>query len=380
MVGVRDIRDINQTLFLQLIRDRQPISRAEISKHTGLRPGTVSAVVTRLIKAGLVLEGTEGPSTGGRRPTHLFVNAESLYVLGVDIGVTDTAIAVSDFNGNIVHRTGIPTLRDPYEFLERLTDALYHLIDEQYRSANVAAIGVSVPGLIDRVTGTIVISPNLGWVGVDIRNFLERRLRRSVCIENDANAAALSEFWYDPLADPKEGSLLFVLVVEGLGTGLILNGNLNTGSRHGVGGFGHMIMDPTGDQCSCGRRGCWETLASEWATLDRYRRLRHSDGPELSMTGLIDAANSGDKTAIAAIVVTAEYLGEGIANLVHGIFPAAVVVGGQITKAWHLIEPVIREKLQSRYIVAPEQIVIRPAGSERPSLNGSIPLALQSCL
>lgn len=104
MVDVHDLRDINQTIFLHLIRERQPISRADIAKYTGLRAGTVSAIVNRLIKNNFVYEGTEGPSSGGRPPKHLFINAESFYVLAIDIGVSDTVFAVSDFNGRILQQ------------------------------------------------------------------------------------------------------------------------------------------------------------------------------------------------------------------------------------------------------------------------------------
>jgi len=113
MVGVNDIRDINQTIFLHLIREKQPISRADIAKHTGLRPGTVSAIVNRLIKTGFVYEGTEGPSSGGRPPKNLYINAESVYVLAVDIGVSDTVFAVGDFNGRVLHQKSILTEGKP---------------------------------------------------------------------------------------------------------------------------------------------------------------------------------------------------------------------------------------------------------------------------
>src|SRR6476619_6063891 len=102
MIGVRVLRDINQTIFLHLIRDRQPISRADIVKATGLQAGTVSAIVNRLIKQKLIYEGVEGPSSGGRPPKYLHVNAESAYVLAIDIGMKDSVYAVSDFNGRIL--------------------------------------------------------------------------------------------------------------------------------------------------------------------------------------------------------------------------------------------------------------------------------------
>ena len=380
MVGVNDIRDINQTIFLHLIRERQPISRADISKFTGLRAGTVSAIVSRLIKSGLVYEGTEGPSSGGRPPKNLYINAESFYVLAVDIGVSDTIFAVSDFNGRVLQQRTLLTEGTPDVFLNRLCDEIESLIDAKYPKARFGAVGVSVPGLIDRDTGTLEISPNLEWENVSLRSVISERLGLPVFVENDANAAAFSEFWYGPLNEAKVRTLLFVLVVEGLGTGLIINGELHVGSRHGLGGFGHMSIDPSGELCSCGRRGCWETFASERATVERFHRVTSKLGlPFVGLPDLIALANKKDERALESLRITAEYLGEGISNLAHGIYPETVVIGGNITAAWDIIEPIIKKRLRSRYIVSPDQITIRAASVQRPSLYGAIPIALQNC-
>jgi predicted NBD/HSP70 family sugar kinase len=380
MVGVNDIRDINQTIFLHLIRERQPISRADISKYTGLRAGTVSAIVNRLIRGGLVYEGTEGPSTGGRPPKNLYINAESFYVLAVDLGVSDTVVAVSDFNGRVIQQRSLPTDGEPEDFLHRLCGEIEDLIDAKYSRARFGAIGVSVPGLIDRETGVVEISPNLEWNNVPLRKILSERFALPVFVENDANAAAFSEFWYGPLNEAKVKNLLFILVVEGLGTGLIINGELHIGSRHGLGGFGHMSIDPSGELCSCGRRGCWETFASERATVERYHRVTAKQGlPFVNLKDLITLAKKGDEMALESLKITAEYLGEGISNLAHGIYPETVVIGGNITSAWPIIEPIIKARLRSRYIVSPDQITIRAASVERPSLYGAIPIALQNC-
>lgn len=379
MVGVNDVRDINQTVFLHLIRERQPISRADIAKFTGLRPGTVSAIVNRLIKNGLVYEGTEGPSSGGRPPTYLYINSESFYVLAIDIGVIDTVFAVSDFNGRILQQRSVLTEGDPVVFLNGLADQIDSLVKSQFSRARFAAVGVSVPGLIDRETGSIVSSPNLEWNDVPVRSVLETRLRLPVYVENDANAAAFSELWYGPIDEASVRTLLFVLVVEGLGTGLIINGELRVGSRFGLGGFGHMSIDPNGELCSCGRRGCWETFASERATVERFHRVTAKQGlPVLGIQELIARANKGDEMALESLKITAEYMGEGIANLVHGIYPEAVVVGGNITAAWPIIEPIIRKRIHSKYVVDPMQILVRPSSVQRPSLFGAIPIALQN--
>src|SRR5512141_2484257 len=278
MIGVHDLRDINQSVFLHLIRKRQPISRADIAKFTGLRAGTVSAIVNRLIKSDLVYEGTEGPSSGGRRPKNLYINAESSYVLAIDVGVLDTVFAVSDFNGRILQQRSILTEGPPDLFLNKLADEIESLIKNQYPRARFGAVGVSVPGLIDRETGSVEVSPNLEWQNVPLRKILEARLKLPVYVENDANSAAFSELWYGPVQDTDVGTLVFILVVEGLGTGLILDGRLHVGSKLGLGGFGHMSIDPNGELCSCGRRGCWETFASERATVERYHRVTAKQG------------------------------------------------------------------------------------------------------
>ncbi len=380
MVDVNDIRDINQTIFLHLIRERQPISRADIAKYTGLRAGTVSAIVNRLIKNNFVYEGTEGPSSGGRPPKHLYINAESIYVLAVDIGVSDTIFAVSDFNGRILQQNNLLTEGEPHQFLKKLAKEIEKLINTQYSRAKFGAIGVSVPGLINRETGTVETSPNLEWQNVPLRKILMDQLNLPIFVENDANAAAFSELWYGPLNEANIRTLLFILVVEGLGTGLIINGELHVGSRLGLGGFGHMSIDLNGELCSCGRRGCWETFASERATVERFHRVTAKQGlPFASLSEIISLANKNDEMALQSLKITAEYLGEGISNLAHGLYPETVVIGGNITAAWSIIEPIINKRLKSRYIVSPNQITIRPASVQRPSLFGAIPIALQNC-
>ena len=379
MIGVHDVRDINQTVLLNLIREHQPISRSEIAKLTELRAGTVSSIVNRLIKKNLVYEGTESPSSGGRLPKNLYINAESYYVLAIDIGVLDTIYAVSDFNGRILQSNSILTSGSPEKFLEKLADKITKMISSYFSRAKFAAAGVSIPGLIDRVTGSMESSPNLEWKHVELRSILEEKLKMPVFVENDANAAAFSELWYGPAGEVNVNNLLFILVVEGLGTGLILNGQLHTGSKLGLGGFGHMSIDPNGELCSCGRRGCWETFASERATIERYHRVTAKQGPPtVGLAEIINLANNSDEMAMESIKITAEYLAEGISNLVHGIYPEAVVVGGNITAAWSIIEPIIRKRLLSKYVSDPQKIVVRPSSVSRPSLYGAIPIALQS--
>jgi len=183
-------------------------------------------------------------------------------------------------------------------FLVKLAGEIGRHLQTHYAKAQFWAVGVSVPGLLERMEGRLVFSPNLGWRDVPVRALLENELKLPVYVENDANVAALSELWYGPLDVSEAHSILFVLVVEGIGTGFILNGELHIGTRVGSGGFGHMSLESEGPLCSCGNVGCWEALASDEATLREFRRNYPERADSVrSMHDLISLALGGDAGA-----------------------------------------------------------------------------------
>lgn len=382
VLRVEDVRDTNETRFLHLIRDQQPISQAEVVRRTGLRPGTVSVVINRLLKAGFLYEAEQAPSKGGRRAVYLQVNAEKAYAIALSIGVCETVYAVSDFNGRILSQRTVRTSRTAEPFLQQLGREIAEHVRDNYEKARFSAVGVSVPGLLDQTEGTIIFSPNLGWSNVPIRRLLEQELNLLVIVENDSNAAALSELWYGPLEMSSSQSLLFVLVIEGIGTGFILNGELHIGSRVGSAGFGHISMDPNGPRCSCGNHGCLEAFASDPATVGRFLR----EHPEYSTSvhsvhDIVGLAMGGNGEARWELEKTAAYLGIAIRGLAHGLSPEVIVVGGQITEAWPLIEPVLRRELHSGYLIEGLSLPqLRRATVERPPLFGAIPIALRNIL
>jgi len=366
--------------FLHLIRDRQPVSRTDLVRETGLRAGTVSVVVNRLMKSGFIYEAEEAPSKGGRRAVYLQVNSEKAYAIAISIGVTQSVFVVSDFNGRVLSQHTVRTSRNAEEFLKRLCSHITEHIRTHYRDIRFLAVGVSVPGLLERSDGRLVFSPNLGWRDVALRALLEKELNLPVQVENDANAAALSELWYGPLDVSKAHSLLFVLVVEGIGTGFILNGELHIGTRVGSGGFGHMTLVSDGPECSCGNYGCWEALASDTATVARFLHLHPERETEVrSMHDVVSLAIAGDQAAVEQITITASFIGRALRGLAHGLAPEVVVIGGQITEAWSLIEPVLRRELKSGYLLEGVSLPkLRRASVQDPSIFGGIPLALRT--
>ncbi len=382
MLGVDDVREANELKLLHIIRDRQPISRADLVKATGLRPGTVSVIANRLLRASVIHEGNAAPSSGGRPATDLQINAEKAYVVGISIGVHQTIYGVSDFNGRILNQQTLETESDGRRFLTRLGKEVAGQLKTNFRRARLAGVGVSVPGLVDRVDGCLVRSPNLGWRDVPIVSILENKLDLPVHVENDANAAALSELWYGPIEVWSAHCMLFILVVEGIGTGLILNGEVYAGSRIGMGGFGHIPLNPAGPTCSCGSVGCWEALASDEATLARFAASSQNLSRQVtSLHGLIALAQSGDVCARQELIATALYIGRGIKALAHGLAPDVIVIGGQISAGWSIIEPILLNELQGEYLVPGiSRPQLRPASVEQPPFFGAFPVALRNVL
>jgi predicted NBD/HSP70 family sugar kinase len=382
ILGVEDVRDTNETRFLHVIRNSQPVSRADLAKTMGLRAGTVSVVVNRLLRAGFIYEGEEAPSSGGRPATYLQVNAEKAYAVALDIGVHQTVYVVSDFNGRVLTQRALTTQSDAHQFLTDLGRQIANHLATTYRKIRVEAIGVSVPGLVDRVDGVLVTSPNVGWENIPVRSILEQEIGLPVHVENDANAAALSELWYGPIEVSNAHSLLFVLVVEGIGTGFIFNGELHVGTRIGLGGFGHLPMDPQGPSCTCGNVGCWEVLASDEATIRRFDQSNKEPGLNVrTISDLITLAQKGHADAKQELLTTASWIGKGVRALAQGLAPEVIIIGGQITRAWPLVEPVVQQEIKSLYLVpGVSRPQVRTASVEQPSLFGAIPLALRSVL
>jgi predicted NBD/HSP70 family sugar kinase len=380
VLGVQDVRDTNETRFLHLIRDRQPVSRTDLALETGLRPGTVSLVVNRLLRAGFVCEAEEAPSKGGRRAVYLQVNAEKAYAVGISIGVHQSIYLVSDFNGRILSQRSVLTGHDPKNFLIKLGKEIAGHLENNYRRSQFRAVGVTAPGLVDREEGKLVYSPNLGWVDVPVARLLEQSLQLPIYLENDANAAALSELWYGPIEIAGASSLLFVLVVEGIGTGFILHGELHIGSRIGSGGFGHMQLDSQGPACSCGNIGCWEALASNDATVKHFLESHPERAGQIrSIRDLVSAAANGDQAARDELLRMASLIAKGIRGLAQGLAPEVIVLGGEITEAWPLIEATLHKEIQSGYLIeGVSQPKLRRASVDHPGMFGTIPLCLRS--
>lgn len=371
------LRSVNESLVLNLIRERQPISRVELARLTHLKESTISSITRILIDEGLVFETDLGASSGGRRPRMLRINANRSMALGVDVGVRRTAIAISNFNGEILAKTTFPTGPEPRAFLSRLSDGISSMIHSHVpTSVRLEGIGLSLPGLLDRVAGTIVYSANLDWRDVAVGSTLRRRFTCDLVFEDNVRTSGLAHIWFGSLGELRLSHVLNLVVNEGIGAAIIIGGHLYPGATLGAGQFGHMSLDPRGPQCACGNRGCWELYASDTATLRRYAKYTGASRCLSNMAELIDRASQRDPAALRAIRSTGEYLGVGIALLVNTLNPEMIVIDGEISRCWEIIEPEMWAVIQAKALAPSVKVLrLRPSPiKESSSLVGAISL------
>jgi N-acetylglucosamine repressor len=371
------IRDINRQIVLNYVREREPISRAEIARETDLQRSTISAIVEALTAEGLVEQVGEGESTGGRRPTMLRLRTKEAIAVGVAITPSCTTVATSDLAGRIVEQEEFPTDLD----LDKTLGQVISLIKELSvrNGGTIEAVGVSLPGLVDPSTGHAVYVPYFKWRDIPITQTISSAVGLPVVIDNDANAVALAELWFGRPEVSDARDFILVLVAEGVGTGIIFDGQVYRGQRGAAGEFGHMVIGTQAPvPCSCGNLDCWEAFASEGAAVARYLKLAgESPREHFGFKELVDLSLRGDPNASAALVETAHYLGVGISNLVVGFSPESVVVGGEIVRAWPLVKDALMETIEHsvRRGLASAQIMPSTLG-EKPELRGALSLVL----
>ena len=342
-------------------------------------------IVNDLLAQKQIFEGATGETERGRKPTFLYIDSRRRAVVAADIRASETFLMLADLVGKPL--TGIisfPTVSDPKQLIAKLAARIKRLIADHPEIDGCAGIGVVVPGMVEHSTMRVLHAPTLGWRNVDVREPLAAATGLPVQVENSGRACALAQMWAlrGDLA-MATGDLVFVSVSDGVGVGVIMNGEVLRGRHNIAGEFGHVPLSLDGPKCSCGAHGCWEAYISNRATLARYfgraantATLEDAKHRQFSVEDLITRARGSDAKAVAAIEATARYLGLGLASVINVLDPARVYVGGEITLAWDLIEGTVRTALGERALTsAAAETEIRPvAAAEYPRLQGAAAL------
>ncbi len=368
-------RDINRQILLNMVREHQPISRADLARRMNIGRGRVTALVNELIDEGAVFEGETVDTARGRKPRMLHIRTRDRLVVAADVRFSRTYLMLSDFAGNQIALETFPTRVGPAELVAELATRVDRLVRTYGDGGICEGFGLVVPGMVDQRSGRVLNSPQLGWKDVDIRDALAEATGLPVHIENAPIACALAQVWLGQRG-ADAGDFVYVTVSDGVGTGVVVNGRVVRGHSHTAGEFGHVPLSFEGPRCLCGRRGCWEAYTSSLATLSRY--LGHELSPtetralleetSLTMDDVITRARTGDERARQALDETGRYLGRGLAMVVNALNPSRIFIGGELTAAWDIIEPRVREEIEARALTAaaaatpiiPEQTVANP--------------------
>jgi N-acetylglucosamine repressor len=376
-------REINRTIVLNLVRARQPISRADLARAMGVRRGAVSLIVNDLLKDGAIVEGATGDAVRGRKPTFLYIDTRRRAVVAVDIRVSQTLVMLADLLGQPIGGiVTLPTERDPVRLVQALATRIGQLLADHPRIDECIGIGVAVPGMVERPSMRVLHAPTLGWRDVDLRDLLAKATRLPVELENSGRACALAQLWaMHGGGDTPAGDFVFVSVSDGLGVGVCFQREVLRGRHNLAGEFGHIPLSMDGPRCSCGSTGCWEAYVSNRATLSRYLTqeadpLTAADAPVFTIDDLLARARGADTKARGALAATGRYLGIGLAAVINALDPSAVYVGGEIVAAWDLVEPTLRAAIAERALTpAVAATPIRPVPAvEYPRLRGAAAL------
>ncbi len=268
------------------------------------------------------------------------------YSIGLDLGGTNVRAAAMDRNGNVLERiAGSTTEKGTKDALLGGMASLIDRLRSKYGAANLAGIGVGVPGFILLKEGIITNSNNLAYIeNTPIRDEMEALLGTRVILENDANAAALGEKWMG--AGREVDDLVLLTLGTGIGGGVIMNGRALHGYLGMAGELGHMTVVPSGNPCGCGNRGCLEKHASATAVTALARLLQL--GENLSSKQVCDLAVAGNEKARRIWTIVGESLGVALANLVNAFnFPLYLLSGGMLG-AWEFFAPAMMETVRAR--------------------------------
>lgn len=392
--NLQTVKNLNRASVLTFIRQHEPVSRRAIARQLGMSPSTASAAVSNLMERGLVRETGQGASTGGRRPILLEIDPKGGLVISVDVAGSSLErtirAAALDLKSNIVLDV---KHRQPIFGNEAMLAAIQNVISELLDSPQIdkrppLALGISVPGLVDAQTGTLLFT-NINVQDLPLGQILHESFQAPVIVHNSEDAAALGEYWFG--SGQGCHSLMYLSVGAGVGAGLVVRGKIYQPGRISVGEIGHMTVQYDGPLCHCGNRGCLSALvASEVIVESVAAALRDGYNPtSKALTGLppdaldihqvLAAAEAGEVLCRDILVEKAEWVGIAVAAMVNVLNPEVIVLGGELLEGSDFflapVQKVVKRRALSAYTGAMR--LVRSGLGRNAGLRGVSVLAME---
>lgn len=353
------VRRQNRRLVLDALREKGPLARIEVGRHTGLSPASITSIISQMITDGILQELGDvgqpaGPMRRGRPLTRIGINPRAAHVVAVKISISGMEMALADARGVILNRQAsrLATYEaSPVSFGPAVAAELAGFLHKsRISSRRVARIGVAIQGVADSKRGTIVWSPAFASRNMPLVQPLQQALGIPCAIANDANMIAEGLIGMDRRRYGGTTAMLFM--GYGVGMGLVIDGRVYHGPTGAAAEFGHMNHLPGGLPCRCGRRGCVEAYAADYGIL----RLAGGDAvnvqptftavPEEAMLSLEARARAGDPMARKAYETAGQAIGYGLSRLIALLNPGRIVLAGPGTRAIDLIEAPLRQAIE----------------------------------
>ena len=337
------MKKMNRGIILDLIREKGPISRADLAKISNMSPTSVSRIVTEFGELGLV-EETELTSSGvGRKAILLDIDPGSIYVISIEMDHDISKVGLVDFNGNIILKHDVNYDSHTMDW-KSVVDMVCNTIGEMVKNKNfnlskLIGIGIGIPGIIDTNMGEVVFSPQLGWKNVGIVDYIEKKLGYRTIIDNLIKTKALAENIYGSTKGSKRAAL--INFGTGVGSALIVNEEIYRGITNSAGEIGHTTIDPNGRLCDCGRIGCLQTYITEEALIQEARIVKNVS----SLSEIFNSANDGENWAITLLDKTYTYIGIAVCNVICMYNPDTVIIVGKLIEQNPEIINIIMEKV-----------------------------------
>ena len=371
----RYLREMNQARMLDIIRTREGVSRIGLAEATGLSATAVGVIVKSLLEDQYIHETGEGASSGGRKPTLLQLRPRSWYGIGIDVDARFLYLSVLDHAGQVVWQKRQPGdgAVDPARTLERV-HVLYQeaLRETRIPKGRILGLGISVPGIVEREGRRIAFAPNLSWKDVVVREPLSEQLDLQVYVENESVCSTLCEQWIGSCRHVED--FIHVNIDTGIGAGLFLKGSLYRGTAGSAGEVGHIVVDDEGPRCTCGNRGCLETLAS----LDGMVRQAGAE----SFESFLAAVRAQEPGAMAVMDRASRSLGRAVSILINTLNPRRIVLGKRFPEYADLALQTVVRQVKREALSWPESFVEVVPGSygEESSSYGAAILPIRQLM
>jgi predicted NBD/HSP70 family sugar kinase len=343
-------RELNRSAIVRMIVSSGPIARTQIAKTLGLSPATVTAVTRELLDQGIVRVAERAPSKGGRPALLLELVGGAASAFGVKVAPDHLVGVRVDLEARLVERYEAPFDASAENAMDELIAVLADWARERPTDPPLLGIGLGVAGVFDAAMGTLD-SPLLGWREVRLAQIVQDKLGVPVFVDNDVNTLAVAERLYGRGHDIE--NFITVTIGRGVGLGIVTGGDIYRGAGGGAGEFGHIYAVEKGAVCTCGKRGCLETVVADPALIAAAEQLGLLQQGE-SIARLRELAHDGQLQARQIYHDAGTQLGRAVANLVNVLGPELVLVSGEGTEAW----PFLAESFTAAY----ETTVFPPLG------------------